>query len=116
MLAQRGADLTREQAKKPEAAKSDKATAPAVVQRPSKRRLMFKEKHALETLPKTIAELQSKIDDLQAKLGDPQFYARDRAAFEKTTSLLGELQLEIAAAQEQWLELEILREELADTR
>ena len=76
--------------------------------------MTFKDKHALETLPKTIAELQTEIDGLQAKLGDPQFYARDRAAFEKVTAALGELQLKIAAAEEQWLELEILREELAN--
>jgi len=79
-----------------------------------KRRLMFKDKHALETLPKTIAKLQTEIDELQAKLADPQFYARDRAAFEKVTAALGDLQLKIAAAEEQWLELEILREELAN--
>ena len=75
--------------------------------------MTFKEKHALETLPKTIAKLQTEIDELQAKLADPQFYARDRAAFEKVTATLGELQLKIAAAEEQWLQLEILREELA---
>ena len=38
----------------------------------------------------------------------------NRAAFEKTTAALGELQLKIAAAEEPWLELEILREELAN--
>jgi ABC transport system ATP-binding/permease protein len=81
---------------------------------PAKRRLLFKDKHALETLPKTIAKLQSEIDTLQLKLADPQFYARDRAAFEKATAALGELQLKIAAAEEQWLELEILREKLAN--
>ena len=75
--------------------------------------MTFTDKHALETLPKTIAKLQSEIDALQATLADPQFYARDRAAFEKVTAALGELQLKIAAAEEQWLELEILREELA---
>jgi ATP-binding cassette subfamily F protein uup len=50
---------------------------------------------------------------LQEKLSDPQFYARDRAAFEKTSAALGDLQRKIAAAEEQWLALEILREELA---
>jgi ATP-binding cassette subfamily F protein uup len=73
---------------------------------------MFKDKHALETLPKTIAALQAEIRGLQAQLDDPQFYARDGAAFEKVAASLGELQLKIAAAEEQWLELEILREEL----
>jgi ATP-binding cassette subfamily F protein uup len=116
MLAQRGADLTREQSRQQEPPKIGREAPPVVAHsQPAKRRLMFKEKHALETLPKTIAKLQTEIDGLQAKLGDPQFYARDRAAFEQTTALLGDLQLKIAAAQEQWLELEILREELAST-
>jgi ATP-binding cassette subfamily F protein uup len=115
MLAQRGADLTRESAKPPRPQKvSGKIPAGVTGLPPTKRRLMFKDKHALETLPKTIAKLQAEIDALQAKLADPQFYARDRAAFEKATAALGELQLKIAMAQEQWLELEILREELAN--
>ena len=115
MLAQRGADLTRESAKPHRPQKvSGKTPAGVTGSPPTKRRLMFKDKHALETLPKTIAKLQAEIEALQAKLADPQFYARDRAAFEKVTAALGELQLKIAAAEEQWLELEILREELAN--
>ncbi len=115
MLAQRGADLTRESSKSQQPRKvSGEAASVVAGSPPTKRRLMFKDKHALETLPKTIAKLQTEIDALQAKLADPQFYARDRAAFEKVTAALGELQLKIAAAQEQWLELEILREELAN--
>ena len=50
---------------------------------------------------------------MQAKLADPQFYTRDRAGFEKVTTDLGETQRKLAAAEEQWLELEILREEIA---
>ena len=115
MLAQRGADLTRESAKPHRPQKvSGKIPAGVTGSPPTKRRLMFKDKHALETLPKTIAKLQAEIDALQAKLADPQFYARNRAAFEKATAALGELQLKIAVAEEQWLELEILREELAN--
>jgi ATP-binding cassette subfamily F protein uup len=115
MLAQRGADLTRESAKSHRPQKvSGKTPAGVTGSPPTKRRLMFKDKHALETLPKTIAKLQAEIDALQAKLADPQFYARDRAAFETATAALGELQVKIAAAEEQWLELEILREELAN--
>jgi len=115
MLAQRGADLTRESSKPQQPQKVSREAASVVPgSPPTKRRLMFKDKHALETLPKAIAKLQTEIDALQAKLADPQFYARDRAAFEKVTAALGELQLKIAAAEEQWLELEILREELAN--
>ena len=47
--------------------------------------MSFKDKHALDTLPKIIAALQAEVDALKTKLDDPGFYARDRAAFEKTT-------------------------------
>jgi ATP-binding cassette subfamily F protein uup len=114
MLAQRGADLTRQSAKETAPPKSVKQTEPAAAKpQPSKRRLMFKDKHALETLPKTIASLQAQMKELQTKLDDAGFYARDREGFEKVTVQLGELQQKIAAAEEQWLELEILREEIA---
>jgi ATP-binding cassette subfamily F protein uup len=113
MLAQRGADLTREKPREAPPKAVEKAAS--VVSEPprAKRRLMFKDKHALETLPKTIAVLQAEMKALQTKLDDPQFYARDRVGFEKTTATLGELQMKIAAAEEQWLELEILREDIA---
>ena len=111
MLAQRGADLTRERRQQgpDKIAKAPASAAP----RGAKRRMSFKDKHALETLPKTIAARQAEASVLQAKLADPDFYARDRAAFEKVTAALGELERKIAAAEEQWLELEILREEFA---
>jgi ATP-binding cassette subfamily F protein uup len=112
MLAQRGADLMREAPKpQPKAVKEPKASAPE--KSPDrKRRLSFNEKHALETLPKTIAALEAEGRALQAKLDEPDFFARDRASFEKTTAALGAVQSKLAEAEERWLELEILREEL----
>jgi len=112
MLAQRGADLTRV-APKAEVEKPARVPTPPAEPQAAKRKMKFKEKHALETLPKTIAALNAKASDLQARLGDPDFYTRDRAGFEKVTTDLGETQRKLAAAEEQWLELEILREELA---
>jgi ABC transport system ATP-binding/permease protein len=113
MQAQRGADLTRK-SRKPEPQKAAKAPVPATVgSQPVKRRMSFKDKHALETLPDIIAALQAEADALQLKLGDPKFYARDRAAFESATSALGKLQAQIASAEERWLELETEREALA---
>jgi ATP-binding cassette subfamily F protein uup len=112
MLVQRGADLAQVRAK---SARRQAAALPAgddAVQ-PVRRRMTFKDKHALETLPATIAALQAQVRDLQAMLDDPGFYARDRAAFEQTSAALGELHQKLADAEHQWLELEIMREALA---
>jgi ATP-binding cassette subfamily F protein uup len=115
MLAQRGADLSREE-RKPAAerkAKESVGTSPPPPPTPSRRKMTFRDKHALETLPKEIAAMQAEAETLQRKIGDPDFYARDRAGFAKATAALGDLQQKIAAAEERWLELEILREEIA---
>ena len=111
MLAQCGEELARP-GRKPEVERPARDAAPTKPP-PAKRRMKFKDKHALVTLPKTIATLQVEANALQTKLDDPHFYARDRSAFEQVTAALGELQRKIATAEEQWLALEILREELA---
>jgi ABC transport system ATP-binding/permease protein len=114
MLAQRGADLARQRAARPKAARElpePKASAPTEL-RASKRRLSFHQKHALETLPKTMGELQAKVRTLHERLDDPGLYARDRKAFDATSAALAAAQMELAAAEERWLELEVLREEI----
>jgi ABC transport system ATP-binding/permease protein len=88
-------------------------TATQVVQpKAAKRKLSFHEKHALETLPDEIARLQENVRQLQTQLADPGLYARDRAAFTSATNALTRAQAQLAAAEERWLELEILREEI----
>jgi ABC transport system ATP-binding/permease protein len=112
MLAQRGADLAGRQVQKVRTAASSK---PASVQTPStaKRKLSFNDQHALQTLPKEIAALQARIAGLQRKLEDPAFYARDAKAFAETTGALAAAQSQLASAEDRWLELEMLREEVA---
>jgi ATP-binding cassette subfamily F protein uup len=110
MLAQRGADLKREVAKAAavEAAKAPKA-APSGA---AKRRLNFNEKHALETLPKTISKLQAEIAKQQRHLDDPDLYKKDRKKFDKASDALATAQKELQQAEDKWLELEMLREEI----
>jgi ATP-binding cassette subfamily F protein uup len=76
--------------------------------------MSFKDKHALETLPQQIADMQAKSKTLQAKLDDPQLYTRDRAAFEAASAELGQLHRDIEAAEERWLALELEREQLGE--
>jgi ATP-binding cassette subfamily F protein uup len=111
MLAQRGSDLKREavKAQAPEEKREAKAPAP---QSAPKRRLNFNEKHALETLPKTIAKLQSDIAGLQRVLDDPDLYQKDRKRFDDTSRAIANAQAELTAAEDRWLELEVLREEI----
>ncbi|HEY1543137.1 MAG TPA: ATP-binding cassette domain-containing protein [Xanthobacteraceae bacterium] len=111
MLAQRGEDIARGAAVKPAAPKPAKAAA-APTQQATKRKLSFNEKYALETLPGEIAALQAKIRAAQEKLADPGLYARDSAAFDKISAGLVAAQTELSAAEDKWLELEILREEI----
>ena len=49
---------------------------------------------------------------LQDQLGDPELYARDRQAFTQASEALSATQAQLAAAEERWLELEMLREEI----
>ena len=114
MLAQRGSDLTRDpRGAEPQKVNKEVKEPARIDAPPARRRMTFKDKHALDTLPATIAALRAEAATLQSKLDDPQYYARDRAAFEQTSAALGDLQGRIEAAEMQWLELEILREELA---
>jgi ATP-binding cassette subfamily F protein uup len=115
MMAQRGADLaSRAAAQKVPAGSTPAAKAsPAPAAPPAKRKLSFHEKHALETLPKEIAALQGRVRALQAKLDDTTLYGRNPKAFNEATQALATVQGKLAAAEERWLELEILREEIA---
>ncbi|MCC7348381.1 MAG: ATP-binding cassette domain-containing protein, partial [Variibacter sp.] len=113
MLAQRGAELARGPAPAAGAKlKAPASPAPARPPRVAKRRMSFNEKHALETLPQTMSALQARIGGLQATLDDPGLYARDRAGFEAASTALARAQADLAAAEERWLALEMLREEL----
>ncbi|HEX5778884.1 MAG TPA: ATP-binding cassette domain-containing protein [Xanthobacteraceae bacterium] len=112
MLAQRGADLATRPAAKPKAAKAATSVTAPRAGAPGKRRLKFHEKHALETLPKQIAELKEKLGILQKRFDDPDLYARNPESFAKTSDEIVTTQAELASAEEKWLELEILREEI----
>jgi ATP-binding cassette subfamily F protein uup len=110
MVAQRGFGLAGPAAlPEPKAAKEPERAAPRAA---PKRRLSFKEKHALEKLPDRMADLREALARLDMQLGDPEFHARDPKAFALMTRAYGERQQELADAEEEWLTLEMLREEI----
>src|SRR5699024_2753586 len=83
MLAQRGADLARRSPESKGAAAVSPPEKPktGVAPTQAQRKLSFKDKHALETLPGEIAALEAKQADLAKALADPDLYARNRDRF-----------------------------------
>lgn len=79
---------------------------------PVKNKLTFNEQHALEQLPKKMEELTNKRIKLQSILDDSDLYKRDPEKFNMATQSLSEIDLELSAAEEKWLELEIKKESL----
>ena len=77
-----------------------------------KRKLSFNEKRSLETLPGKIEKLRADLDVLERKLADADLPAREPAAFMAATETYGDLRDALARAEDEWLGLEILREEL----
>jgi len=93
-------------------AESRSNSSPAAGSPTSKRKLSFKEKHALETLPGKISELETAIITNDEKLNDGDFFSRDPSGFQQTVDGLSAARQELEALEQQWLELEMLREEL----
>ncbi|HRK19297.1 MAG TPA: ATP-binding cassette domain-containing protein, partial [Hyphomicrobiaceae bacterium] len=115
MLAQRGTDLapSRKAADKP--SKEARSRPAATATEPAtKRKLSFKEKHALETLPARIEKLEADAVRLEKVLADPELYTRDRTRFETVTAELAAVKAKQAEAEDQWLALELLRTELEE--
>ncbi|MEZ5812311.1 MAG: ATP-binding cassette domain-containing protein [Rhizobiaceae bacterium] len=114
MMAQRGQapaerDRTRSKAGRPE--KAEKQETSRQPKAPAKK-LSYKQKYALETLPGRMEQLAAEIAALETALADPRLYETDPGRFNGTAGLLDEKRAALAAAEEEWLELEMLREEL----
>ena len=75
-------------------------------------RLGYKRERALVELPKKIEALQAEMARLNADLADATLYSRDAKAFAAKSARLAAAQAELDTAETEWLELEMLREEL----
>ena len=116
LLAQRGsARFVLREAGKVEAAAEGKPPSRTVERqppRPAAKKLSYKQKFALENLPEKIAETGAEITDLEARLADSSLFARDPDGFSRLAKQLDDRRASLAAMEEEWLELEMLREEV----
>ena len=112
MLAQRGGDLTAAAPKSDAAPKKKPEAARAAPPPPSRAKLTYKDQHALETLPARMEDLQAEIDTHRRTLADPDLFGKNPEKFDTAAKALQQAEDDLAAAEEQWLELEMKREAL----
>jgi len=111
MVAQRGCAPGAE-------AKAAEKTSPSLAAKPTaaapaaKSKLSFKEKFALENLPARMEALTEEIAALKSSLADQSLFARDPKTFNDKARRLETAQAELAASEEEWLALEMKREEI----
>ena len=89
------------------------ATSPAAAPAKTRRgKLGYQQQRELDQLPTRIEDLAAAVKTLAERLADPTLFGRDAAGFSRLTAELETRHAELAAAEERWLELEALREEL----
>jgi ATP-binding cassette subfamily F protein uup len=110
MVRQRGAGVEAKGTAAEPGEKKKRDAAQAFVPE-AKKKLSFKEKHALEALPKRMDELRGVMARLQIVLADSELYRREPAKFSAASSAFAKAEADLAQAEEEWLALEILREE-----
>ena len=93
--------------------KSAKSSAPD--QRnssPASAKLSYRDQRDYDGIPAQIAEMESYIAKAQNALADPDLYRRDPKTFEALTAMIEKKAAEKDAAEERWLELAEMAEEL----
>ena len=75
-------------------------------------RLSYNQQRLLEILPGKISELEKQIGDTEAALSDSSLYTENPEKFDALTTQLEELKAELEKSENQWLEIEMLRESI----
>jgi ATP-binding cassette subfamily F protein uup len=109
MLNQRGEGVTARSVAAP--AKARPAAEPRPDSGPAKK-MSFKDQHALASLPAQMEKLSQEIAVLEKWLADPGLFSRDPKGFQQRSDALAQRQQALAEAEEEWLRLEMLKEEL----
>ncbi len=113
MLAQRkGAQEERKKAEKAaEKSKPENASSSSDAPK-AKGKLSYKQKFALENIPKEMEKAEAEIAIREKKMADPNLFTKDPASFNKLAAEMEKLREKLTSMEEEWLELEMLREEI----
>ena len=74
--------------------------------------MSYKHKFRLEKLPEEMAAHQATISKTEAVLAEADLFTKNPEKFDKAAKALEAAKTQLAAAEEEWLELEMLREEV----
>ena len=92
---------------------SPQTSAPAERgKRETKQKLSYKQKYALEKLPSEIDALHDEIAKMEKEFSDPDLYTKNAKRFEELSRLLEQKRKDLEIKENEWLELEMLKEEL----
>ncbi len=100
---------------KPESKENKKTPVKSVAAEPRSKKtakLSYNQQRLLEILPQKVEELEQKIALTEQKLGNADLYNSNRAEFEKLSADLIWLKDEMEKAENEWLEIQALKEEL----
>ncbi|WCJ62237.1 ABC-F family ATP-binding cassette domain-containing protein [Agrobacterium tumefaciens] len=113
MMAQRkGAAEEKRKAERQEKAKASPSASAPQDNSKAKGKLSFKQKFALENLPKEMEKTQGEIAKREQRMADPNLFAKDPAVFNTLAQEMTKLREKLETMEEEWLELEMLREEM----
>ena len=111
MVAQRGFGVGASAAQMAERPRGVDKPVVAPLVKAAKAKLSFKEKHALETMPARIEALKATRARWQKVLDDAGLYTRDPKRFAEASKAFAKAEADMGKAEEEWLELEMLKEE-----
>ena len=111
MIAQRARAESPDQVDVPQH-KSRDASSKSTTGRAQKKKLSYKEARELERAQERVEALSKERSQLEVSLEDPELYAKDPQGFQERVARLDVLGAELEAAEETWLELEMLKESL----
>ncbi|QNM81694.1 ATP-binding cassette domain-containing protein [Sphingomonas sabuli] len=98
------------------AAPKPKVRAPVENHSAPKTKLSYKDQRDLDRLPGEVERIEREIAETEKSLHDPDIYARDPDKFASLTAHLATLRADKDQAEERWLEVAAMAEELADAK
>ena len=111
MINQRGHGV--QQRKKAEKDAKAKPKEAVQIAAPQKGKLSYKHKFRLEQLPAEMARYEDDMKAIEAVLADPNLFSSNPDKFIKAIADLDAVKTKLEACEEEWLELEMLKEESA---